>query len=120
MPNLAVITTNSGKMTPLVDVRSDLEKYSGGTRISDNMIPLIYGPSTRRPGTRYRVNAEDNDVKSRMVPFIFSATVAYQVEFSDKIINVYFKNADDGTFTAIDTGIVTPYLEYLECVSKSP
>ena len=105
MANLAVISLNAGKLTPLIDVRSDIEKYSSGCRILENMIPLIHGPVTRRPGTKYLAGVEDNDVKSRMVSFIFSATIAYKVEFSDQIINVYFGDS------AVDTGIASPYLE---------
>jgi len=103
--NLSVISLNSGKFTPLTDVRSDIEKYSSGCRILDNMIPLIYGPVTRRPGTLYIADVEDHDVKSRMIPFIYSATVAYKLEFSDKILNVYYED------TLIEGDIVTPYLE---------
>ena len=105
MANIPVISLNAGKLTPLVDVRSDTEKYSSGCRILENMIPLIYGPVTRRPGTKYLVGVEDDDVKSRMVPFIYSATIAYKVEFSDLIINVYYGDS------AVDTDIVSPYLE---------
>ncbi len=103
--NLAVISLNSGKMTPLIDVRSDIEKYSSGCRILKNMIPLIYGPVTRRPGTKYIADVDNHDVKSRMVSFIFSATIAYKLEFSDQIINAYFGN------TLVDADIVSPYLE---------
>jgi len=105
MANLAVISLNSGKLTPLIDVRSDIEKYSGGCRILDNMIPRIYGPVVRRPGTKYIANVADSDVKSRIVPFIFSSTIAYILEFSDQVINVYF----DGTL--VDSNIISPYLE---------
>ncbi len=105
MANLGVIRFNKGKFTPLVDVRSDVEAYAGGCRILENMIPLIYGPVTRRPGTLYRANVEDDSKKSRMVSFIFSATIAYDIEFANEIINVYFQGS------TVDTGIVTPYLE---------
>ncbi len=105
MANLPVISFNAGKLTPLIDVRSDTEKYSSGCRILKNMIPLIYGPVTRRPGTKFIANVEDHDVKSRMVSFIFSATIAYELEFSDQILNVYFEGA------LIEGDIVTPYLE---------
>ncbi len=103
--NLPVISLNAGKVTTLIDVRSDTEKYSSACRILENMIPLIYGPVTRRPGTRFIANVEDHSVKSRMVPFIFSATIAYKLEFSNQIVNVYFGD------TAVETGIATPYLE---------
>ena len=105
MANISVISFNAGKLTPLIDVRSDTEKYSSGGRILENMIPLIYGPVTRRPGTKYLANVDDDDVKSRMVAFIYSATIAYKVEFSDQIINVYYGDS------AVDTDIVSPYLE---------
>lgn len=103
--NLAVISLNSGKLTSLIDARSDVEKYSSGCRILDNMIPLIYGPVTRRPGTKYIANVDDHNVKSRMVSFIYSATIAYELEFSDQIINVYYNG------TLVDADIITPYLE---------
>ena len=105
MPNYPVISLNAGLLTPLIDARSDVEKYAFGCRICDNMIPLVYGPVTRRPGTKYIANVDDDDVKSRMVSFIYSATIAYKVEFSDKIINVYYGDS------AVDTDIATPYLE---------
>ena len=91
MPNLPIISFNAGKLTPLIDIRSDVEKYSSGCRILQNMIPLIYGPVVRRPGTKFIANVEDHSVKSRMKDFIFSTTVAYKIELADQIFNVYFE-----------------------------
>jgi hypothetical protein len=105
MANVPVIRLNKGKMTPLIDARSDVEAYAGGCRELQNFIPRIYGPVERRPGTKFIANCEDNNIKSHMVPFIFSSEIAYDIEFSDKIINVYF----DGTL--IEGNIATPYLE---------
>lgn len=105
MPNIGVISLNSGKLTPLIDTRSDTEKYPAGCRILENMIPRIYGPVERRPGTKYIADVADHSVKSRVVSFIFSATIAYELEFSDQILNVYFKG------TLIEGDIVIPYLE---------
>jgi len=104
MANLPVITLNSGKLTPLIDARSDVEKYGGGCRELQNMIPLVYGPVTRRPGTLRVANCYDHDVKSRMVKFIYSSTIAYKLEFSNKILNVYYEQ------TLVDT-LATSYLE---------
>lgn len=105
MANIPIISLNSGKLSPLVDTRSDTEKYDSGCRELKNMLPLIYGPVTRRPGTKYIANVDNDSKKSRMIPFIYSATIAYEVELADQIINVYF----DGV--AVDTDIATPYLE---------
>ncbi len=105
MANLVVISLNAGKLTPQIDVRSDIAKYKSGCRILENMIPVIYGPVTRRPGTKFIANVDDDDVKSKVFPFIFSSTIAYRAEFSDEIINMYFEES------AVDTDIVSPYLE---------
>jgi hypothetical protein len=105
MANVPVIKMNKGKATKLIDARSDVEAYSGLCRELQNMIPRIYGPVERRPGFKYIADCEDNDVKSRMVPFVFSSEIAYDIEFSDLKINVYF----DGTL--IEADITTPYLE---------
>jgi len=103
--NYPIISLNAGKLTPLIDARTDTEKYSSGCRILQNMIPRIYGPVERRPGTLYRAGCSDNDVKSRVVSFIYSATIAYVLEFSDQIINVYYNGS------IVDADIVSPYLE---------
>jgi len=105
MANVPVISMNAGKMTPLIDARSDTEKYSSGCRELQNMIPRIYGPVERRPGFKYFADCEDDNIKSRIVPFVFSSEIAYDIEFSNKIINVYF----DGTI--IESDIATLYLE---------
>ena len=105
MANASVISLNAGKLTPLVDVRSNTEKYSSGCRILENMIPRIYGPVVRRPGTKYINTVDDVTKKSRMIPFIYSTTIAYDLEFADKIINVYFNGV------IVDADIASPYLE---------
>ncbi len=42
---------NTGEITPQIDSRDDTEKYSGGCRQLDNMIPDVFGNAARRPGT---------------------------------------------------------------------
>lgn len=51
--NIPVITLNGGLFTPLIDTRSDLEKYRSGCRKLDNYFPRIYGVVERRPGMRF-------------------------------------------------------------------
>ena len=53
MANIPIINLNGGEYTPLIDVRSDVEKYRSGCRKLENFIPRIYGPIERRPGTRF-------------------------------------------------------------------
>jgi len=105
VPNLAILSFNGGKYTPLIDNRSNIAKYPSGCRILQNMIPRIYGPVERRPGFLYVADVDDSSVKSRMVSFNFSSTISYKLEFSALKLNVYFEQ------TLIEADIATPYLE---------
>ena len=49
----AIVNFNGGEFSPKIDARSDTEKYAGGCRQLDNMIPLIFGGAERRPGTEF-------------------------------------------------------------------
>lgn len=42
---------SGGEFTPQIDARSDIEKFKGGCRVLENMIPDTFGDVTRRPGT---------------------------------------------------------------------
>ena len=109
MANLSVISLNSGYMTPRIDTRSDVEKYSSGCRILENMLPLLYGPVERRPGTEYIATAKNTPEVIRLIPFIYSVTIAYMVEFGDLYARFYY----DGSRVLSSGDIVetvTPYL----------
>ena len=51
--NIATVLFSGGEFSPKIDARSDTEKYAGGCRQSDNMIPSKFGGSKRRPGTEF-------------------------------------------------------------------
>lgn len=53
MVNVPIVNLNGGVFTPLIDARSDIEKYRSGCRKLENFIPRIYGSIERRPGTRF-------------------------------------------------------------------
>ncbi len=53
MANIPIINLNGGLYSPLIDVRSDIEKYRSGCRRLDNFLPRIYGVVERRPGTKF-------------------------------------------------------------------
>jgi hypothetical protein len=60
--NNPVINLNGGEYTPLIDARSDTEKYKSGCRKLENMIPRIYGVVERRPGTKFIHKSKEYDV----------------------------------------------------------
>jgi hypothetical protein len=51
--NVSTLSFNNGEVTPMIFARSDIEKYSSSCRIMENMLPTVWGPATRRPGTRF-------------------------------------------------------------------
>jgi hypothetical protein len=53
MVNVPIISFNSGEVSPLVDARSDTEKYPSMCRHLENFIPEIYGCAERRPGLKF-------------------------------------------------------------------
>ena len=49
----AIVNFNGGEYSPKIDARADTEKYAGGCRILENMIPSIFGGAEKRPGTEF-------------------------------------------------------------------
>ena len=47
----AIVNFNGGEFSPKIDARANTEKYAGGCRILENMIPSIFGGAEKRPGT---------------------------------------------------------------------
>lgn len=84
----AITTFNGGEFTPLLSGRTDLAKYANGARISQNMIPMIQGPSRRREGTRLVAETKSNG-KAWLIRFVFNFQQSYVLEFGDLYIRFY-------------------------------
>jgi hypothetical protein len=50
---------NGGIMTPIMDGRTDSEKYGTGFRVLENFLPRSYGGIFKRPGTRFGASGSD-------------------------------------------------------------
>jgi len=124
MPRSAPIFTNftAGELSPRLDGRVDLTKYANGCKTLENMIVQKHGPASRRGGFYYAAEVKDSTKKTRILPFEFSVSQAYVMEFGDQYIR-FFKNYGsinsgpfDETFTEdFNSGAVyeisSPYLE---------
>jgi hypothetical protein len=110
MADIIIYSGNAGELSPLLDGRSDLEKYYSGSRIYKNFIPLPYGPSERRPGTVFVSEIKDNDKKARLQSFQYSTEQAYIIEFGDQYVR-FFK--DQGQ---IQDGDGTENIDHLDNV----
>jgi len=59
MAKTIITSFNTGEISPKIEARVDLEKYSSGCLRLENMIPTKYGGVERRPGTKFVYDATE-------------------------------------------------------------
>lgn len=111
MPKASPIQTNftAGEFAPTLEGRVDLGKYGNACRRMVNMYPLLHGPAVRRAGTRFVAHAHDACSPSRLVPFEFSVTQAYVLEFADGVIRVFRDHGQVEASPGAPVEIASPY-----------
>lgn len=80
---------NAGELSQKLEGRIDIAKYQQGGRRVRNMVPMVQGGATRRPGTYYVAEVKDSSKTTRIIPFIFSTTQAYVIELGDAYFRFY-------------------------------
>ena len=112
MARVAAQLTNftGGELSPRLDGRNDLTKYSSGCKTLENFIVYPHGAAARRPGTNFISEVKTSAKKTRLIPFEFSTTQTYILEFGDQYIRIY---KDQGQVQSGGSAveIATPYLE---------
>lgn len=102
---------NAGEFAPEIQGRTDIAKYASGAKRIENFIIRPEGGAHRRPGTRFVQPVIDDAKKSRLIPFIFSTTQAYILEFSDMKIRVFANesriNVEAHDFETADVDVTT-------------
>jgi hypothetical protein len=91
MARVAVQLTNftGGELSPRLDGRNDLAKYSSGCKTLQNMVVYPHGSAARRPGTSFVAEVKTSSAFTRLIPFEFSTTQTYILEFGDLYIRFY-------------------------------
>ena len=94
MARVAVQLTNftGGELSPRLDGRNDLSKYSSGCKTLENMIIYPHGSAARRSGSRFVAEVKSSAAKTRLIPFEFSTTQTYMMEFGNQYIRFYKDN----------------------------
>ena len=100
----------SGELSPRLLGRIDLDKYASGCSDITNMVVMPQGGLQNRPGFRFIAETKTHARKCRLVPFQFSITQAYILEFGHQYIRFY---ADGGQVMsgASPVEVVTTYTE---------
>ena len=94
MARVAVQLTNftGGELSPRLDGRNDLTKYPTGCKTLENFIVFPHGSAARRSGTQFVAEIKDSSKKTRLIPFEFSTTQTYMMEFGNQYIRFYKDN----------------------------
>lgn len=111
MPKASPIRTsfNAGELSPLMDGRVDVAKYSNGCKILENMIPTVQGPAVRRGGTRFVAEVKSSANRTWLARFEFSSTQSFVLEFGNQYIRFYY-NRGQLLSGGSPYEIVSPYL----------
>lgn len=102
---------SGGEIAPALYARVDTTKYATGLRKLRNFFVMRHGGAANRPGTKYIGEVKDSGKNVRLIPFVFSSTQTYVLEFGD----LYIRFIKDGAYVESSPGV--PYeitTEYLE------
>lgn len=95
----------AGELSKEIIGRTDIAKYFNGAETLENVILKSYGGAKGRPGSYYVQSVKTSTAKTRLIPFEFSTTQAYILEFGNQYMRVF----KDGAYVT-GSEIVTPYL----------
>lgn len=101
----SIVTTNftGGEFAPNLQGRTDLEKYPASAKLLSNWVILKQGGITARPPLVYKGPVKTAGDTPRIIPFIYSATTAYVLEFGNNYMRVW----KDGVRIIFE--LATPY-----------
>lgn len=74
---------NAGEVTPAIYGRTDLEKWESAAALLLNFVVMPHGGATRRQGTEFVAEVKNHNAAARVIPFVFSATQAYELELGE-------------------------------------
>lgn len=108
MPKVSPIQTSfsAGEISPLLYGRVDADRYRQALKKCLNYMPTVQGGLPRRSGSYYVAPVKTESKSTRLIPFEFSVTQAYMLEFGDQYIR-FFKDNAPITLTAVNITNIT-------------
>ena len=91
MPKSSPIQTsfNAGELSPLLEGRVDINKYSNGCYEMQNMLATVQGPAFKRPGTKFIQSVKTAGNRTALIPFRVSRDTNYIIEVGDQYMRFY-------------------------------
>lgn len=112
MPRVTINSTNftAGEVSPKCYGRVDLARYQNGAKSLTNCVVNIHGGAERRPGSVFVAETRDSTQRTRLIPYIFSTTQAYILEFGNQYMRVYLQSGGQvESSPGVPYMISTPY-----------
>jgi len=78
-----------GEISPRLHSRASLDLYRSALSRCENFVTLPHGGVRKRGGSQFVAAIKDESSSARLVPFKFSSTQAYCLEFGNLYIRVY-------------------------------
>ena len=75
------VNFSKGELAPQLHGRFDVAAFQSAVKRARNVVVMKYGGLTKRPGTRYVARAFDEGKPVRLLPFQFSLSQTYALEF---------------------------------------
>jgi hypothetical protein len=95
MPKVSLLQEafTGGEFSPLAQGQVSGERYRKGLASCLNYVPALQGPLLRRPATKFvATTAQSSALSPVFIPFIFSQTQSYMLEFGGQYISFYAQN----------------------------
>jgi len=98
----------AGQLSPRLDGRTDVTKYFNGCSRLENFVIHPHGGASRRPGTKFIAAVKTAANATRLIPFEFSVTQTYVLEFGNTYFRIY-KDGGQVTSSGSAVEVATPY-----------
>jgi hypothetical protein len=112
VPEIIQRSFTSGEISPSLQSRADIVKYSTGLNLCENFFVRAQGGVYSRPGFRFIGELDDSSKVGRLIPFSFNTEQTYILVFEHLKMRVI----KDGGFVLAGAGpalyeLTTPYTE---------
>ena len=78
-----------GELAPALYGRADIARYQTSLKTCRNFVSQVYGGAKNRSGTKYIAGVKTHSSQVRLIPFAFSTTQTYVLEFGDQYMRVF-------------------------------
>lgn len=99
-----------GELSPSLYGRVDLARYGTSLKTCRNFIAQQYGGVTNRSGTRFIAEVNESPTRHRLIPFEFSTTQTYVLEFSNLTMRVFKDGGIVESSPGVPFYVATPYV----------